>query len=108
MPVVCSSSSSNRLVTTGGGKRLVGRPAIRSFTEQVLPGAMRGLQGTTYRVTHVEFLRPDVAAVQVAQTLADDEGVRLADGAEGVPLYVMVKNGGRWRLAACQNTAVSA
>ncbi|MGL4176654.1 MAG: SgcJ/EcaC family oxidoreductase, partial [Dermatophilaceae bacterium] len=94
--------------TTGGGTRLVGRPAIRSFTEQVLPGAMRGLQGTTYRITHVEFLRPDVAAVQVAQTLADDEGVPLADGAEGVPLYVMVKNDGRWRLAACQNTAVSA
>jgi len=92
--------------TTSQGVRLVGLPAIRVFTAQVLPGAMTNLQGTTYRVTHVEFLRPDVAAVQVAQTYADNEGVPLAENARGAPLYVMVKNAGRWRLAACQNTPV--
>jgi len=47
---------------------------------------MTNLQGTTYRVTHVEFLRPDVAAVQVAQTYADNEGVPLAENARGAPL----------------------
>lgn len=93
--------------TTGGGVRLVGLPAIRTFTERVLPGAMTNLQGTTYRVTHVEFLRPDVAAVQVDQVYADNEGAPLAENAEGAPLYVMVKDDGRWRLAACQNTPVA-
>ena len=33
-------------------------------------------------------------------------GVRLAENAEGAPLYVMVKDDGRWQLAACQNTPV--
>lgn len=93
--------------TTSNGVRLVGLPAIREFTEHVLPGAMTDLQGTTYRVTHVEFLRPDVAAVQVAQTYADNQGAPLAENAEGAPLYVMVKNDGRWLLAACQNTPVA-
>jgi len=92
--------------TTGGGVRLVGLPAIRAFTQRVLPGAMKDLQGTTYRVTHVELLRRDVAAVQVAQTYADNDGVPLSENAEAVPLYVMVKNDGRWLLAASQNTRV--
>lgn len=92
--------------TTGGGVRLVGLPEIRAFTERVLPGAMSDLQGTTYRVVHVEFLRHDVAAVQVAQTYADNNCAPLSKGAEGAPMYVMAKNDGRWLLAACQNTPV--
>jgi uncharacterized protein (TIGR02246 family) len=92
--------------TTGHGRRLIGREAIREFTARVLPGAMTELQGTTYEVTHVEYLRPDVAAVQVRQVYADNDGVRLAENAEGAPLYVMVKDDGRWQLAACQNTPV--
>ena len=93
--------------TTSGGLRLIGLPAIREFTERVLPGAMKDLQGTTYEVTHIELLRPDVAAVQVALTYADNRGVPLPDNARGAPLYVMTKDGERWRLAACQNTPLS-
>ena len=36
--------------TTSNGVRLVGLPAIREFTEHVLPASMTDLQGTTYRV----------------------------------------------------------
>ena len=52
--------------TTGGGKRLIGRDEISAFTHQVLPGAMKD-STATYEVTHVLFVRPDVAAVKVRQ-----------------------------------------
>ncbi|MDE9365493.1 SgcJ/EcaC family oxidoreductase [Luteipulveratus sp. YIM 133132] len=92
--------------TTATGVRLIGRDAIAEFTGRVLPGAMTDLQGTTYEVTHVAFLRPDIAAVQVRQTYADADGAPVAD-AVGAPLYVMVKDDERWLLAACQNTPVA-
>jgi hypothetical protein len=38
---------------------------------------------------------------------ADNDDVPLTTDAEGAPLYVMTKDDGRWRLAACQNTAVA-
>ncbi|GLZ07354.1 hypothetical protein Acsp03_48200 [Actinomadura sp. NBRC 104412] len=86
--------------TTGGGKRLFGREAISAFTHQVLPGAMRD-STVTFEVEHVLFIRPDVAAVKVLQVY------RTSDGRDvGTPLFVMSKEDGRWRLTACQNTAV--
>lgn len=44
---------------TAHGRRLTGREEIRSFTEEVLPGAMAE-STATYRVEHVTFVRPDV------------------------------------------------
>jgi uncharacterized protein (TIGR02246 family) len=99
--------AANAIWTTSSGVRLIGREQIREFTERVLPGAMSQLKGTRYEVSHVEFLRADVAAVQVRQMYADNDGVPLTTDAEGAPLYVMTKDDGRWRLAACQNTAVA-
>lgn len=86
--------------TTGHGKRLFGRDAIADFTRRVLPGAMQDTK-VTFEVEHVLFIRPDVAAVKVRQVYES------ADGREvGTPLFVMAKEGGRWRLTACQNTSV--
>jgi uncharacterized protein (TIGR02246 family) len=99
--------AANAIWTTSSGVRLIGREQIREFTERVLPGAMSQLKGTRYEVSHVEFLRADVAAVQVRQMYAGNDGVPLTTDAEGAPLYVMTKDDGRWRLAACQNTAVA-
>ncbi|KAA8887440.1 SgcJ/EcaC family oxidoreductase [Nocardia colli] len=90
--------------TTGGGKPLLGRPAIAEFTAKVLPGAMR--DGTvTYEVVHVLFIRPDVAAVKVRQRYLTDDGELTG---EGSPMYVMSKENGRWLLTANQNTVVAA
>ncbi|MFG2616962.1 SgcJ/EcaC family oxidoreductase [Streptomyces sp. NPDC048507] len=90
------------LWTTGGGKVLIGLDAISEFTRRVLPGA--SWEGrVSYTVTHLQFLRPDVAAVKVSQVY------RTADGAgdEGVPTYVMTKqDDGAWLLTVCQNTQV--
>jgi uncharacterized protein (TIGR02246 family) len=91
--------------TTAHGKRLVGRDEIAAFTRRVLPGAMANLTAT-YRLEHVLFIRPDVAAVTVRQRYASLDGAPVDGHSEGSPLYVMAKEGGQWRLVAGQNTAV--
>lgn len=92
------------LWTTGHGKRLYGRAAIREFTAKVLPGATAHGHAT-YEVEHVQFIRPDVAAVKVRQRYFTLDG---ALDSEGTPLYVMTREDGRWLLTVCQNTPVVA
>ncbi|WP_017537907.1 SgcJ/EcaC family oxidoreductase [Nocardiopsis halophila] len=89
--------------TTAQGVRLNGIDEIAAFTRKVLPGAMKGMI-PTYEVEQVLFIRSDVAAVKVRQRYWDDGGEQV--GREGSPLYVMAKEGGAWRLVACQNTQV--
>jgi uncharacterized protein (TIGR02246 family) len=91
--------------TTGGGKRLFGRDEIAAFTRRVLPGGMKGFT-VTFEVTRVLFIRNDVAAVKVRQLYASDDGSPSEHDSEGTPLFVMSKEDGQWRLAACQNTGV--
>ncbi|MDG9693498.1 SgcJ/EcaC family oxidoreductase [Streptomyces mutabilis] len=89
------------LWTTAHGKVLLGFDAIADFTRAVLPGAEWD-GDVTYEAVHVQFLRPDVAAVKVRQVYHSDEG-----DTEGAPLYVMTRrDDGRWLLHACQNTPV--
>ncbi|MFI0374187.1 SgcJ/EcaC family oxidoreductase [Actinomadura sp. 1N219] len=88
--------------TTGHGKRLFGREAIAEFTAKVLPGSsVRGK--ATYEVEHVQFIRPDVAAVKVRQRYFTNDG---AFDSEGTPMYVISHEDGRWLLTANQNTPV--
>jgi uncharacterized protein (TIGR02246 family) len=91
--------------TTGGGRRLFGRDEIAAFTGQVLPGSAAA-STATYRVEHVLFIRPDVAAVKVRQRPVALDGTPIEDADEGSPLYVMAKEDGRWLLVAGQNTLV--
>jgi uncharacterized protein (TIGR02246 family) len=91
--------------TTGGGKRLIGRDEISAFTHRVLPGAMKD-STATYEVTHVLFVRSDVAAVKVRQRPVTLEGEPIEGQNEGSPIYSMAKEGGQWSLVAGQNTVV--
>lgn len=91
--------------TTAGGKRLVGRDAIATFTAEVLPGAMRE-STARYDVEQLVLVRPDVAVVQVRQRPITHEGDPLPDVPEGRPTYVLAHEGGRWLLVAGQNTQV--
>jgi uncharacterized protein (TIGR02246 family) len=101
--------------TTGGGQPLFGLDEIAAFTRQVLPGGMKGLT-ITMEVTHILFVRADVAAVKVRQIYASNQREQAealgftgqpdeAEG-EGTPLFVMAKEDGQWLLVACQNTGV--
>ena len=91
--------------TTGGGKRLIGRDEISAFTHQVLPGAMKE-STAIYEVTHVLFVRPDVAAVKVRQRPVTLDGEPIDGQYEGSPLMIMAKEGEQWCLVAGQNTVV--
>ena len=93
--------------TTGAGKLLIGRDAIAAFTQQVLPGAMKGLVAS-YDVVHVLFIRPDVAAVKVPQRYFSPEGDLVTELGEGTPMYVVSKEDGQWLLTANQNTEIAA
>ena len=93
--------------TTGGGKRLLGLEEIAAFTRQALPGGMQGLK-MSMEVLHVLFIRADVAAVKVRQIYTSSDGQPNEAEGEFTPLFVMAKEGGRWRLVACQNTGVHA
>ncbi|MFJ6774135.1 SgcJ/EcaC family oxidoreductase [Kitasatospora sp. NPDC091257] len=89
--------------TTAHGKVLLGLDAIAEFTRAVLPAATWD-GDVTYEPAHIQFLRPDVAAVKVRQVYRSPEG-----DSEGAPLYVMTRqDDGRWLLHACQNTGVLA
>lgn len=88
---------------TGHGKRLTGRDEIDGFTRKVLPGAMKD-STATYEVVHVSFVRPDVAVVNVRQRPVTHDGKPLEGRPEGRPVYVMVEEGGGWKIAAAQNT----
>jgi uncharacterized protein (TIGR02246 family) len=91
--------------TTGDGTRLLGRDEILAYTQQVLPGGMKGLT-MTMEVVHILFIRADVAAVKVRQIYASSDGQPSEAEGEGTPLFVMAKEDQRWCLVACQNTGV--
>ncbi|MGW4384078.1 SgcJ/EcaC family oxidoreductase [Kitasatospora sp. NPDC004531] len=90
------------LTTTGHGKVLIGFDAIAEFTRRVMPSAVLAGE-VSYEVAHVQFLRPDVAAVKVRQTHRTADGV-----SEGTPLYIVSKDEQGWRLHVSQNTEVLA
>ncbi|WP_161164087.1 SgcJ/EcaC family oxidoreductase [Streptomyces sp. SID5910] len=87
--------------TTAHGKVLIGFDAIAEFTRAVLPAASWDGE-VTYEAAHIQFLRPDVAAVKVRQVYHAAQG-----DTEGAPLYIMTRqDDGRWLLHAGQNTEV--
>jgi uncharacterized protein (TIGR02246 family) len=91
--------------TTAHGKRIVGRDAIRAFTQTVLPGAMRD-STARYDVERIAFLRPDVAVVNVRQQPVTLSGEPLEGAPEGRPTYVLTREGDEWLIGAAQNTQV--
>ena len=87
---------------TGGGRRLVGLPAIADFTRTVLPGAMAD-GSVTYTVAHVLFITDDVALTGVNQQYVDLRGRRTS---AGLPTYIWRRREDTWCIIAGQNTAV--
>jgi len=96
----------NAVWVTGHGKRLYGLPAIAEFTRRVLPGATADSYAT-YVPNHVLFVRPDIAVVNVTQTVRHHDAAP-GDQPEyvGSPVYFLARQDGDWRIAAAQNTIV--
>ncbi|MFE6889669.1 SgcJ/EcaC family oxidoreductase [Streptomyces sp. NPDC057694] len=94
---------SDAVWTTAHGKVLIGLDAIAEFTRAVLPNATWD-GDVTYEAVHIQFLRPDVAAVKIRQVYHSADG-----DTEGSPLYIMTKQSdGDWLLHVGQNTEVRA
>lgn len=96
---------SDAVWTTAHGMRLTGLPEIAAFTAKVLPGAMTETTAT-YDVTHIVWVRPDVAVVNVAQVPTDLDGNALDETPQGRPTYVITHEDDGWLLVAGQNTRV--
>ncbi|GAA1093255.1 SgcJ/EcaC family oxidoreductase [Tsukamurella spumae] len=102
VPRVRSLFRDDAVWTTAHGRRLHGRAAIDGFLARTVRGS-GGQGGAHYRVERILFIRPDVAAVSVrVRPLGSDGAPQL----ESAPLYVLSKEGGVWRIAAAQSTAV--
>jgi uncharacterized protein (TIGR02246 family) len=85
------------------GVRIAGRDALLDAHRGALAGPLRD-QYARYRVGEIAFLRPGVAIAQKYATATDPHGRPLELDHTMIALYVLVKNGGRWQVAARQNT----
>ncbi|MBB6465693.1 uncharacterized protein (TIGR02246 family) [Aminobacter lissarensis] len=90
---------------TAFGRRFTSKAEIADFTRKVLTPDL-GDQYARYDVAHVTMLSPEVAAVNVRQRPIHKDGSPIAGELEGSPLYVLVKENGRWMIGAGQNTKV--
>lgn len=87
------------------GVRTAGRPAMLEAARAGLAGPLRD-QSARYRIGEINFLRPDVAIARKYATATDQDGRPLDHDHSMIALYVLVKNDGRWQVAARQNTLV--
>jgi uncharacterized protein (TIGR02246 family) len=85
------------------GVRIAGREALLDAHRSGLAGPLRD-QYARYRVGEIAFLRPDVAIAQKYATATDPQGRATELDHTMIALYVLVKDGGRWQVAARQNT----
>lgn len=88
------------------GVRLSGLPEIMAASEAGLAGPLAD-QYARYEVRDVRFARPDVALVhkEAFAVTPDGEPIDLDHAMNA--LYVLVKENGRWLIAARQNTLVA-
>lgn len=90
---------------TAFGRRFESKDEIAAFTRKVLTPDL-GDQYARYDIAHITMLSPNVAAVNVRQRPLHKDGTPIEGDLEGAPLYVLVKENGRWMIGAGQNTKV--
>lgn len=97
------------LWVTGFGTVITSRDEFEAFSRKELPGWNRAMKDNTvtYKVEHVTFIRPDVAAVALRQQVVGPDGQPAVGHEEGRPTYLMAKDAsGAWRIVFAQNTHV--
>jgi uncharacterized protein (TIGR02246 family) len=87
------------------GRRLTGRDEIAAFTRAGLAATPADVFAT-YQVEHVQFLGDDVAAVNVRARPVRADLSPIPGESDGAKLYVLVRDGGRWKFAAGHNILV--
>ncbi|GAB3485296.1 SgcJ/EcaC family oxidoreductase [Nocardiopsis coralliicola] len=85
------------------GRLLAGRDAIHAAAAAGLAGPLRDSRAR-YTVDSVTFVRSDVALVRKSAADLGADGAPTGPDPAMVALYVLVKQDGRWWIAARQNT----
>ena len=101
----CRDFTANARTITALGARLAGRDALLEAHRAGFAGPLGG-QYAHYRVDDVVFLRPDVAVAFKQAWATDADGTSHAADPAMVALYVLVREQGRWWIAARANTLV--
>ncbi|HEY8523514.1 MAG TPA: SgcJ/EcaC family oxidoreductase [Acidimicrobiales bacterium] len=89
------------------GVALTGRAEMRAAAERGLAGPLAG-DHARYELADLVFLRPDVAVGHKLARAVTADGELIDAEPSMIALYVFVKEGGRWWVAARQNTAIAA
>jgi uncharacterized protein (TIGR02246 family) len=88
------------------GVHVSGRAALLESYRAGLAGPLRD-QHARYELTDVTFPRPDVAVAHQRAVATTPAGEPLDVGHAMIALYVLVREGGRWWIAARQDTVVA-
>jgi uncharacterized protein (TIGR02246 family) len=84
------------------GLYLKGRDAIAASHQQIFDTVYKNTK-VRLEIRSLRFLRPDVAVVHLNGSVVG-EGEELSDEPHVVPVAVLTKESGSWRLAVFQNT----
>ncbi len=84
------------------GRLVVGTDALLEAHRTGYAGPLRD-QFARYDVDEIAFLRPDVALARVLATATDADGRARTVGHAMIATYVLVREDGRWWIAARQN-----
>jgi uncharacterized protein (TIGR02246 family) len=85
------------------GARVAGRAAMLVASRAAFDGPLRGHRAR-YDIADITFVRPDVALVHKEARPVDERGAPVDAGHGMTALYVLVRESGRWRVVARQNT----
>ncbi|TLF78711.1 SgcJ/EcaC family oxidoreductase [Nocardia cyriacigeorgica] len=97
--------AANAVVGNAVGVLQRGREAVLEASRAGLAGFLKD-EYVRYEVTDIGFLRPDVAIAHKAARAVTAEGEPIDIDPAMIALYVLVKQDGRWWVAARQNTPV--
>ena len=98
------------IVVNFGGRRVLGRDTLERAMEQALASPLAKVVTTT-EIHDVRFVRSDVAIISCTKHVSDqrdstDEGAQTL-ASRGSLTYVVVQDGGRWRIALAQTTPIA-
>lgn len=105
--LMISGFTANAAAGNAAGAVITGRDALLEAARRGLAGFLKN-EYVRYDVTDIVFLRPDIAIAHKAARATTADGELIDHDPAMVALYVLVREQGRWWVAARHNTAVPA
>lgn len=105
--LMVSGFTANAVAGNAVGTLISGYDALLDSGRRGLAGFLKN-EYVRYDVTGITFLRPDIALAHKAARATTPDGELIDRSPAMVALYVLVKEGDQWWVAARQNTLVPA